>query len=341
MADFDEIQSREIVKIAYQGMLGRDPDEGAYLYYTNAIKDTLITPADFYLALSKTDEYMNAICADRRYKIIKNDHIDLRDGTEFNADIRYNRLDMNTFAIEQFNELFERVKSRSQAENFQEYCRLHKDRFRELFGIIKQLCSSQQRVLEVSTSPLSSELADAADVHFVSADHPSLYPEYNGIENPEIRSKLHVSVDMNYDNLWSKVSQFDHEKFDLVIYCEIIEHLLISPFDQVKKLLECLKPGGYLFISTPNFFSHERTKRMRERKHPLDLLPPGETFIDGAHHVREYTMDDLFKIVTENGMDVFHYSWSKCWDMTPGIEAWVDRHPQDRTNLYLIAQMPG
>jgi SAM-dependent methyltransferase len=340
MTSFDEMQSREIVKAAYHGMFGRDPDEGAYLYYTRAIKDGELAPSDLYAALSRADEFIQSICRNRDYKIVRNSNLDFNEVTQLNADTRYNRLDVDGFPVKKFADIFERVKSRSDNERFQEYCRLHEHRFRELFGIVGQLCSKRQRVLEVSTSPVSSELAETLDLHYVSADHPSLYPEYNGAENPVLKSKLHISVDMNYDDLCEKVSKIDDEKFDLVIYCEIIEHLMISPYDQIHKLKECLRPGGYLFISTPNFFSHERLKRMRERRHPLDLLPPGESFIDGAHHVREYTMSDLFEVVTKNGMDVFHYSWSKCWDMVPEIESWVDRYPQDRTNLYVIAQLP-
>ncbi len=337
---FDEAQSREIVRAAYRGMLGRDPDEGAYLHYTRVIENGDLPPSELYAQLSRTDEFIEAICSNRNYKIIRSDNIDFRDYSQIFADARYDRLELNDFSAVEFEKIITRVKSRSNDERFQEYCRLHEHRFRELFGIVRQLCSKGDRVLEVSTSPVSAELSDALGVHYVSADHPSLYPEYNGTPNAELKSELHVSVDMNHDNLWTQLSEAGADKFDVVIFCEIIEHLLISPFDQVQKLKECLRPGGYLFISTPNFFSHERLNRMRKRRHPLDLLPPGESFIHGAHHVREYTMDDLFEVVTKNGMDVFYYSWSKCWDMVPGIESWVDRHPLDRTNLYLVAQLP-
>lgn len=345
MLGFSRSQFQEIIQVAYRSMLGREVDPAAFDYYNNAMLRNELSPADLYANLSGTDEYLSKICRDRSYDIVRKGHVDALENSELESDKRYAKIDVDAFPVDRFNELFEEAKSRHERQDVLNYCHLHGVRFRELFGIVSELCKSGDRVVEISTSPASYSLVEATGVRYVSVDHPSMYGEFNGRDNPELRSHLHVSVDMNYDDPWEKISAFESEKFDLVVFCEIIEHLLISPYDQVRKLAECLKPGGYLFISTPNFFSHERQRRMRNRKHPLDLIPAGDTFIHGAHHVREYTMDDLFQIVQANGLSVYHYSWSKCWDVPPvaepWLENWVDRHPQDRTNLYLIAQKPA
>lgn len=345
MSHLNEDQVEEVIQIAYQTMLGRNVDLDALEYYKKAISSGELAPADLYANISATDEYLSKICRDRKYHIVRKDHSDAFEMSELESDERYEKIDIDAFPVDRFNELFDQARSRHERQDVRDYCNLHGVRFRELFGIVSQLCDPGDRVVEISTSPASYGLVEATGVHYVSVDHPSMYGEFNGIENPELRSHRHVSVDMNYDDPWEKISAFEEEKFDLVIFCEIIEHLLISPYDQVRKLANCLKPGGFLFISTPNFFSHERQRRMRNRKHPLDLIPPGDTFIHGAHHVREYTMDDLFKIVSANGLSIHHYSWSKCWDVPPvaepWLENWVDRHPQDRTNLYLVAQKPA
>lgn len=344
MFGFSDKQYKEIIQTAYRSMLGREVDQGAFEYYQNALLRGELTPADLYANISSTDEYLNKICRDRTYNIVRKNHVDAFEMAELESDSRYEKIDINAFPACRFSELFDRARSRHDRQIVQDYCDLHRVRFRELFGIVSQLCSPGNRVVEISTSPASYGLVEATGIYYVSVDHPSMYGEFHGMENPELRSHRHVSVDMNYDSPWEKISSFGEDKFDLVIFCEIIEHLLISPYDQVKKLAECLKPGGYLFISTPNFFSHERQRRMSTRKHPLDLIPAGDDFIHGAHHVREYTMDDLFKVVETNGLSIHHYSWSKCWDVPPvaepWLEAWVDRHPQERTNLYLVAQKP-
>lgn len=52
----------------------------------------------------------------------------------------------------------------------------------------------------------------------------------------------------------AKVIPADH--FDYVVCTEVLEHTL-QPFDAVKEIMRTLKPGGYLFASSPfNFRIH-------------------------------------------------------------------------------------
>ena len=58
------------------------------------------------------------------------------------------------------------------------------------------------------------------------------------------------TINSDIDNM-----EFAPETFDVVIMGEIIEHLL-DPFEDVKRVLEIIKPGGKLIITTPSGFAH-------------------------------------------------------------------------------------
>jgi 2-polyprenyl-3-methyl-5-hydroxy-6-metoxy-1,4-benzoquinol methylase len=49
----------------------------------------------------------------------------------------------------------------------------------------------------------------------------------------------------------------NHDKFDVVIALEVIEHVL-SPMRFIKSCTKIIKPGGFLVLSTPNYFCSRR-----------------------------------------------------------------------------------
>lgn len=53
-------------------------------------------------------------------------------------------------------------------------------------------------------------------------------------------------------NVEQDVWPFENDSFDLVIACEIIEHLAMDPMALFAGANRVLKPGGYFFVSTPN-----------------------------------------------------------------------------------------
>jgi 2-polyprenyl-3-methyl-5-hydroxy-6-metoxy-1,4-benzoquinol methylase len=115
---------------------------------------------------------------------------------------------------------------------------------------------------------------------------------------------------------------------------------LPSPFDLIRDLGECLKPGGKLLISTPNFFSFDRLIKMMHRQHPNQLLRPGDSFAFGGHHVREYSMDELIQIVKEAKLKLRHFGFSDCWDQHTLVQDFVNLHPTERSCLMVVCERP-
>jgi SAM-dependent methyltransferase len=106
---------------------------------------------------------------------------------------------------------------------------------------------------------------------------------------------------------------FDKGSFDVVMLCDVIEHLHASPKGLLAAALDLLKDDGWLVISVPNAVN------LRKRIHVVlgktNYPPYGQFFhTQGAWrgHVREYVWDDLSQLarylgVTDAKIDGCHH----------------------------------
>lgn len=94
---------------------------------------------------------------------------------------------------------------------------------------------------------------------------------------------------------------FDDGAYDLVLCCEILEHLLINPSHMLSEIHRVLKPEGYLLLTTPNV----------ARRGNLLALLRGRNIYDRYHgngvygrHNREYTVAELKSLLSANGFEI-------------------------------------
>jgi SAM-dependent methyltransferase len=93
-------------------------------------------------------------------------------------------------------------------------------------------------------------------------------------------------------NLMSEARQTRDEEYDVVILLEVIEHVPLPAYVLFERIKRSLKPGGVLFLTTPNLFRMRNLVRMFLGIEFLDrfLLPrPGE----GLGHQLEYSANHL------------------------------------------------
>lgn len=97
----------------------------------------------------------------------------------------------------------------------------------------------------------------------------------------------------------------DHE-FDLVIFAEIIEHLLNDPCKVLREIRRVLKPSGTLILTTPNVARLENVARMVGG---ANIYDPYSGYGPYGRHNREYNRHELVQLLQFEGFDpVLHFT---------------------------------
>jgi SAM-dependent methyltransferase len=100
--------------------------------------------------------------------------------------------------------------------------------------------------------------------------------------------------------------------FDLVVMCEVLEHLNFNPLPVVKELNRCMKKGALLYLTVPNQYSAgNRLDLLRGRivqsQASMDgfywQLNPAANMIVGLHW-REYSREDLHQLLEPMGFAI-------------------------------------
>jgi SAM-dependent methyltransferase len=102
---------------------------------------------------------------------------------------------------------------------------------------------------------------------------------------------------------------------DVIIFAEVLEHLLANPVRVLSFLIRHLAEGGRLVLTTPNFFRRELLDRIRWQINPQPILPMESMSDDVPHfHVREYAMKELLIFAEQAGGRIEAFFYSSCWD---------------------------
>jgi SAM-dependent methyltransferase len=99
---------------------------------------------------------------------------------------------------------------------------------------------------------------------------------------------------------------FPAESFDVVTAFEVIEHVVSSPRRLLREALRVLKPGGLLYIGTPNVCAWAKVRRMFAQVHPYDASAYSADFSERHPmcHVYEYDPWTLKELVRSEGFIV-------------------------------------
>jgi SAM-dependent methyltransferase len=125
--------------------------------------------------------------------------------------------------------------------------------------------------------------------------------------------------------------------FDVVLFCEVIEHLTQDP---TFALLEChrvLKPGGRLLVTTPNVLRVEHVLRMLSGSG--NVFHPYSGHGVYGRHQREYTMGEMRDLLEGCGYtiveaEIKNYEPSRSLLLRIMKTIWRNR----RDNLFLLAK---
>jgi SAM-dependent methyltransferase len=91
--------------------------------------------------------------------------------------------------------------------------------------------------------------------------------------------------------------------FDVVTFCEILEHLALNPVRALSEVHRVLRPGGVVIVTTPNCLSLLRLDGfLRGRSEIVDRYAPG--FGYGARHNREYRPYEVRELLESTGFPI-------------------------------------
>lgn len=99
---------------------------------------------------------------------------------------------------------------------------------------------------------------------------------------------------------------FEDRRFDVVTAFEVIEHVVSTPSALLRESARVLKPGGLLYLTTPNVCAWAKLRRMFSHVHPYDASAYSLDFSERHHmcHVYEYDPWTLQQIVTSEGFEI-------------------------------------
>jgi SAM-dependent methyltransferase len=110
-----------------------------------------------------------------------------------------------------------------------------------------------------------------------------------------------VEFPFRHFNIEKDPFPYPDASFDCVLFCEILEHLLLNPDRAVAEMARLVRPGGSIVVSTPN----------ATRLPNLYFLALGRNIWDGysdngpyGRHNREYTLSEVCALLRRHGFDV-------------------------------------
>ena len=203
----------------------------------------------------------------------------------------------------------------------QEYGRVHRQRFYELCNAVELLCGKyfQPRVIEFGVSGFSGIYKELfPGIRLTCVDRP-YREDYIGFTETNTREISgcddYFTVDLNVPLVLTKNEYFGHlDRYDMILFTEILEHLTANPVDILKQLLALLASGGHIYLSTPNFFRRDNRAKMAIWENPQELYPAGDANWDAHYHYREYGHKEMLRFIEEAGGRCCAFYFSDCWD---------------------------
>ena len=143
-----------------------------------------------------------------------------------------------------------------------------------------------------------------------------------------------TSSTFNFDhfNMEESIFPYKDASFDVVLYCEIIEHLLMNPVHTLTEIHRVLKPGGLLVVTTPNVARLGNVLALADGR---SIYDPYSGFGAYGRHNREFSMSELLHLLEFSG---FEHETSFTAD---AHQEDYSGHPKFKAASELIADRPA
>lgn len=178
------------------------------------------------------------------------------------------------------------------------YLRLHYARYLETLEFIypRERSIAPQQILDVGSHWLHNAFFYAnRGHHLIVMDAPDT------LQRPSVKAAAEMmGAEIRPTKRMEKADGFGDistQSVDIVLFCEIIEHLAFNPITFWKQVYRVLKPGGRIIVTTPNAFYYRSLNLLIKRMISGECLglPVTKVFSVGTygHHWKEFTLCEL------------------------------------------------
>lgn len=199
------------------------------------------------------------------------------------------------------------------------------------------------KILEIGGNPylmtiLIRKLTDY-DITITNFFSLSVYDKDVGKGRQTIRSKLFgEEYDFDFMTLNIELSDypFQDNQFDKILFCEVLEHIVVDPLNVFGKLKRVLKPGGELILTTLNAVRLINFAHILAGKNFFDRYHP-QNGIYGRHN-REFTLSEVTLLLKSEGftiktaMTLDRYNYDEC-------DMYVDSYDEQKKLPWTGAQL--
>ena len=190
-------------------------------------------------------------------------------------------------------------------EELENYWRQDWKRFVYTYGIISGLSGT---CLELGANPYFTTilLKYFTDLKLTCANYfgPQVASRstqnVSAIDPATGKRETHV-MEFHHFNIEQAEFPFPSTSFDVVLFCEVLEHLQSDPVKVVREIKRVLKPSGHLILTTPNVSRLENVCRMIAGENIYD---PYSGYGPYGRHNREYNKHELAQLLQYCGFEV-------------------------------------
>jgi SAM-dependent methyltransferase len=121
---------------------------------------------------------------------------------------------------------------------------------------------------------------------------------------------------------------------DLVLFCEVVEHLVADPVFALREIHRVLRPGGRLLLTTPNVSRADNVRHVVEDR---SIYDPYSGYGPHGRHNREYDARELFDLLTGNGFTIDRHLTRRVHGVVDLDAAWwAGTHDDGRGDYHLV-----
>jgi len=107
-----------------------------------------------------------------------------------------------------------------------------------------------------------------------------------------------IDVDFMNVNLEETPLPVEDERYAVILFCEVLEHFILHPYQAVTELWRKLKPGGTMVLTTPNVARYESAVALLEGRNVYDQY---SGYGPHGRHNREYARHELHMLMRHCG----------------------------------------